>query len=593
MRFEFYHQILVMKKTATFFFFIFFAAKYYSAAQIPATNKEAFFKEWNHSPTAVFGLIKLDDLSERPYYKIVKTDASTTKIYSYNAAGVQTGMITFRFANGKITQMARTDRWGDTYEITKFTLAGPDQFIVTRKSSGKNSFLPCKAAKYIYKNGLLSEVQYLDFNNKIFPYSDGVAIIRYKRYTDKNRYSFAYEVSYFDEKAQPVISQSNDYHKVVYEHDQRINNTSSAFYGTSNEPIINRFGRFKSKSEYDSHDRQTKNTTYGINDEPVANSYGVAGSSTEFKNGFISKTTRFDQYFKTTRASEAGDGIALLKYEYDEKGNETKRSYFDENDQPINGHSGYQSITYTYDPLDMLTSSSYYDKYGNRVNDRDGIHKYVYVKDDKGRTIQKAFYDNNNASVKGPHDEVYMVKYKYDEQGRQVSESFWQNSTTKMKRWNGYHEEITKYNEDGQEAEYAFYDENGKLYISSSGYSRVIVVYASNARMTERKYLNGNDGISMTKSLVNGFSSVKFSYDNKGRISNIRYFDGSGNPVNATAYLNDEDLTFHKIEFIYTGSRITEQKHYLKDSDTPVKILDCLKKDYINTGGVSQGYKNQ
>ncbi|NOT51124.1 MAG: hypothetical protein HOP10_07580 [Chitinophagaceae bacterium] len=581
-----------MKKIAAFLF-IFFAGKINSPAQIPATTKEAFFKEWNYGPTNVFGLVKLDNLTERSYYKIIKTDASTSKVYSYNAAGVQTGMITFRFTNGKITQMARTDRWGDTYEITKFTLAGPDQFIVTRKSSGKNSFLPCKAAKYIYKNGLLSEIQYLDYYNKIFPYSDGVAIIRYKRYTDKNRYSYAYEVSYFDEKAQPVISQSNDYHKVVYEYDQRINNLSSAIYGTSGEPVTNRFGRFKSKNEYDSYDQQTRNTTYGINDEPVANSYGVAGSSAEFKNGFTIKTTRFDQHFKTARASAAGDGIAIIKYENDDRGNEIKRSFFDENDQPIDGHSGYHSITYTYDPLDMLTSSSYYDKYGNRAHDRNGIHKYTYIRDDKGRLIQKAYYDNSNNAVKDPSDEVYMVKYKYDEQGREISESYWENNTTKMKRWNGFHEEVTKYNDDGLETEYSFYDENGKLYVSSSGYSRVVVLYGSNARMTERKYLNGNDGIMMKESLVNGFCSIKFSYDNKGLINNIRYFDGNGSPVNATSYLNNEDLVFHKIEFVYTGSRITAQKHYLKDSETPSKIIDCLKNDYIATGGVSQGYKNK
>ncbi|MEK7226749.1 MAG: hypothetical protein AAB221_13850, partial [Bacteroidota bacterium] len=137
------------------------------------------------------------------------------------------------------------------------------------------------------------------------------------------------------------------------------------------------------------------------------------------------------------------------------------------------------------------------------------------------------------------------------------------------------------------------YDQNGKLFTSTSGYSRVVNIYGSNSKLIERKYLNGNDGITMANSLVNGFCAIKFTYDNKGRIGNIRYFDGSGNPVNATSYLNDEDLTFHKIEFIYTGSRITEQKLYLVGSETSSKIIDCLKNDYISTGGVSQGYKNR
>ncbi|HWR33193.1 MAG TPA: hypothetical protein VN451_06700, partial [Chitinophagaceae bacterium] len=168
-----------MKKIFAVFFSL-FTGTIYCSAQVPATAKEAFFKDWNYSPTAVFGLVKLTDVSERSYYKIIKTDAQTTKVYNYNVAGLQTGMITFRFVNGKITQMARTDRWGDTYEVTKFAIAGPDQFIVTRKSSGKNSFLPCKAARYIYKTGLLTEIRYIDFNNKVVSFSDGVAIIQYK-----------------------------------------------------------------------------------------------------------------------------------------------------------------------------------------------------------------------------------------------------------------------------------------------------------------------------------------------------------------------------------------------------------------------------
>ena len=51
-----------------------------AAGQVPATAKEAFFKDWNYSPTMVFGLIKLENISERPYYKIVKTDAQTSKV---------------------------------------------------------------------------------------------------------------------------------------------------------------------------------------------------------------------------------------------------------------------------------------------------------------------------------------------------------------------------------------------------------------------------------------------------------------------------------------------------------------------------------
>src|SRR5690242_11601545 len=110
-------KFAAMKKICFFFTSCFIALAVFS--QVPATTKEAFFKDWNYGPTGVFGIVKLDNLTERSYYKIVKTDIQTTKVYSYNAMGVQTNMVTVRFGNGKITQLARTDRWGDTYEVTK------------------------------------------------------------------------------------------------------------------------------------------------------------------------------------------------------------------------------------------------------------------------------------------------------------------------------------------------------------------------------------------------------------------------------------------------------------------------------------------
>src|SRR6202008_4956992 len=99
-------------------------------------------------------------------------------------------------------------------------------------------------------------------------------------------------------------------------------------------------------------------------------------------------------------------------------------------------------------------------------------------------------------------------------------------------------------------------------------------IYGSNAKLIELKYLNGNSGMMMANSLVNNFCSIKFSYDDKGRISNIKYFDTNGNPINANAYLNDADLAFCKVEFIYTGTRITEQRFYQVGSETPAEIID-------------------
>lgn len=562
-------------------------------AQIPATAKEEIFKDWNYSPAGVFGLHKLVKPEQRSYYKIFKPNNETVKVQSYNSSGIVTSTTLIRFVNGKINQVATTNRWGETTDITKYAATTvPGEFIVTSKNRGRNSYLPCKGAKYIYRNNLLSEIRYISYTNTVSANASGVAIIKYKRYTDKNRYSLLNEMTFYDAGGMPVISTSYDCHKVVYEYDQRCNQVSVSYFGTDNEPLTNRYGGFKTKYVYDENDKTVSSEVIGINDEVTKNAYGVAKTGYEYKNGLTWKSTRYDEKGNIARAAEAGDGVAIIQYEYDANGNEISRSYYDEKNNPMNNFSGIHRINYSYDPLDMLTSLANYDKYGSPVNNKSGIHKYLYVRDDKGRIIQQSYYDSKNNPVKDNTNEVYMVKYKYDEQGRDISESFWENSTTKMNRWNGYHENITKYNEDGQEVELIMLDMKGNQVNSKSGYSRIITVYDAQARVAEFRYYSNNNPINMDSSFANRFHSVKFYYDGSGRKSSLRYFDKTGQPVEAFIDM-EESFYCHKIEFIYKGNSLIEERLYKLGNDAPSKIIDCLKNDYIATNGVSKGYKNR
>ncbi len=558
-------------------------------AQIP---QPGIFKDWNYSQSGVFGIIKIENTNGKSYYKISRPDPQSAKIQEYNSSGQVANTTVVRLVNGKLNQMTRTDRWGDTYEITKFTVAGLNEFMVTRRSTGKNDYLPCKGARYIYKNNLLAEIRYMSHANKLCNNASGVAIVRYKRYDDKNRFSLLKEQAFFDEGGNPVISRSSDCHKIVYEYSERGNQASVAYYGTDNEPLTNRFGGFKVRYQYDENDKMIRSEIIGINDEITANAFGVAKTEYEYKNGLIVKQTRFNEKGTIAKASSAGDGIAIIKYEYDDNGNELKRSYFDENNNPMNGNSAYHEVRYTYSASNMLTDIAYFDKYKSASNDSYGIHRYSYIKDDKGRTIQEAYYDKSNLPIKDNHDEAYMIKFKYDEFGREISRSYWKDNTTKMTRWNGYHEQVSKFNEEGLVTEAIYLDEKGNSYTSSTGYSRLVNVYNTNAKLLERKCFNGNAAARVTNSFVQGYHFIKYTYDNNGRIAYVQYFDESGKPANADIDLED-GFSSHKIEFVYKGNRIVEEKFYTASSESPNKFIDCLKNDYVNTNGVNKGYKNQ
>lgn len=550
------------------------------------------YKDWDYTPTSVFGLMKLETTTNRSFYKITRMNAQSTKVQEYNAAGIVINTTVVRFFNGNLKLVTETDQWGQTYQTTKFTLIGNGIFSATETNTGKNSLLPCKSVKYIYKNNLLAEKRYLSYSGKLCNNSSGFAIVKYKRYADKNRFSLIMEQSFYGPDGNPVMAGSYDSHRLVYQRDERGNDITVAYFGINGEPLTNRYGGFKYRYGYDQNDNYITYENIGLNEEVTENAYGVAKYEYTYKNGFLATETRYNDKDKISRASAAGDGVAMIRNDHDENGNLVQISYYDENLQPVNNNSGYQRISYKFSPLNMLTSIEYFDKNQQPTSDVYGIHRYSYERDDKGRATQMAYYDKANNPVKNNTDQVYMLKYKYDELGRKSSESYWKDAATKMARWNGYHEYIIRYNQDGQEIEVLYFDENGNLGKTNDGYSRRLITYYPNADLSEISFFDGKTPIVTSGALVSNYHAIKYFYDNNNRRSSVEYFDGAGKPANASIAFT-EKFSCHKIEFIYQGNRIIQENCYLADGDTPVKIIDCLKNNYISTMGISYGYKNQ
>jgi hypothetical protein len=63
----------------------------------------------------------------------------------------------------------------------------------------------------------------------------------------------------------------------------------------------------------------------------------------------------------------------------------------------------------------------------------------------------------------------------------------------------------------------------------------------------------------------------------------IEYFDTNKDPINAS--INNTEMV-HKIEFVYQGNKIINQKWYTMDSSTPIKSIDCLKSEGMGRYGV-------
>lgn len=574
--------------------YIFLLPVLFICMQIFGQDRSDFgiYKDWGTTETRVIGMVKLKDTIGREFDRIVRVDSNTIRIDEYNPVHTFINSTIVRFVNKHISAIEYANKWGLVYNTVRYTLDSNHIYTVTEVRDGVNDLLPCKEAKYIYKNDLLVEIRYVSFGGKPCNDYNGVACIKFVPYEDPDRYGRRREKSFFDEDGQPTFSRALDYHKVVYDRDKHGNILSEQYYDEEGHKLQSRNGTFITKSVYDSSDNEIAAYYCGANGEVKNNIYGVGHTGFDYDFGLEMAYTLYDDHNNVIKASDTGIGIAITRYEYNTDGYTTSRSYFDENQNPMNDQNGIHRYLYTYDYRDMLIEEKYTDKNGAPAVDKENIHRYIYERDNYGRKLSIAFFDIDNRPVKNKIEEVYMLKYKYNANDLLESESYWEGPNKKMRSWSGSHKIVYKYNDIGQQTEVINYDEQGKTYLGKSGYSRLVQKYDANARICGYSWYDDTIPTHIVHSALKNYHSIKLTYDLKNRITQIEYFDENEKPTNAFIELGDK-FECNKIELKYVANRLTEEYFYPLKSSFPTKMIDCLKHDYVDPQGINFGRKNR
>jgi hypothetical protein len=560
---------------------------------LPAQHiDEGYYNGWDFGPRGVYGNLLLKDPQARRSYHIEKKDPQTVLVKMINPSGVVLNTARVSFIQGTVSKVEEINQWGEIYNVRSFSMTGKDTLKVTDFSRGVNNYLPCKYALFVYKDELLTEIQYYSSTGELTESKNGYATVRYKRYDDKIRFAEIREESFFDAQGRPMISKARDYHKAVYDFDDRDNKLSETYFGILDEPVrLGKSNVARTVNLYDDNNNSVKIEWYNMSGTRTENINGVGMTITEWAGGYPVKFTRYDSTGRIARASSSGDGISVVKVSHDARGNIISEAYFDEGGKPMKNQLGIFESVNAYTPFNMLSEVSYLDDSGNPMVNRDHIHKYVYIRDSIGRILRESFYGLEGVPVKSYTDEVYMIKYQYDEFGRRVFESYWMDNANPMPRWSGTYQMTTRFNGDGQPVEFGYNDQNGNALRTADGSSDVKLIYNSVGKVAERQYLHENRLITRRRGVTNGYSTIRYGYDKKGRVEQLSFFDKDNHPIDATISM-DSNFQAHQLAFIYRGNRVVEQWYYLSGADTPFLKVDCLKNDFISTSGISRGRKN-
>lgn len=283
-----------------------------------------------------------------------------------------------------------------------------------------------------------------------------------------------------------------------YKYDKFDNVIEESLYSASGA-ATNSQGIHKYVYAYNSRNQETEESYYGTNGALVLSNRTNAAM---LKNEYNKKGERVKMFYYGTdkKPCKSAEGWSSSTYEYDAFGNIVKQCFFDTNGKPT-------------DPSDMVpVGIAKYDKWGNKiyVAAQDGHGKFINRPGDNWAICRNEYDNKNNklsVSYFNPQDKptlssegYHKVKYVYDKQNRKIEEQYY-GTTGQPILVNNYHKGTIKYAENSDKiVEEALFDTNGKPINCSGGWHKVVLTYNEEGTIAEtRKYYLANGTLLATQ----------------------------------------------------------------------------------------------
>ncbi len=131
-------------------------------------------------------------------------------------------------------------------------------------------------------------------------------------------------------------------------------------------------------------------------------------------------------YYNENRLRTAPSGPAIIKYKYDQSDNKVETIYCDTNGQPLG--NGLAIVRLEYDDNGNIIEKRNLDSQRQLTNNI-CIFKYKY--DQKGRKIEESKFDNSEQMIKtGNKYKSSITRYKYDDQDRVIERAYYNENKT-------------------------------------------------------------------------------------------------------------------------------------------------------------------
>ena len=276
-------------------------------------------------------------------------------------------------------------------------------------------------------------------------------------------------------------------------------------------------GRVETHYKYDKFDNCTEES-YFSNGNAADCLYGYHKATRTYNSR--NQVTEVCYYNKNSQLTlTSNEGIAILKNEYDNRGNRIKSFYYGTDSKPILGKEGWASSTYEFDAFGNIIKQCFFGIDGKPTDPKNMVPVGICKYDKHNNMIYIAAQDGNGKFIMNPNTGWAISRMEYDNRSHMLSQ--------------------------------AYFDEHDKPMMGNNGCHKITYKYDVNGNKTEEAYF-GTDGKPI---LVNGVHLEKYTYDEKGNMTLYALYDQSGKATNCAA-------GFHKIAVSYDNGTPVSRKYY-------------------------------
>lgn len=380
-----------------------------------------------------------------------------------------------------------------------------------------------KIAGGIYQfdeNGYQSSVIYGDVNGKPMQANDGTYGMLTKC-DNKGNVIWLANIN----KDHKYIKRANDNYSILRrKYDERGNVLEVACYDEHDSLVNTNNGSAIIEYQYDSQDKIISQKYLDKGRKPVRDENGVIYYKCTYSlQGNLEKISYYDGTGQKLMLSY--ENIAGWKSVFDENGNETERSFFNEKEQLCRVNGRYAKWTAKYDEKGNQIDIRYHDVDGKFTSFENTAVGFDYKYDERGNIIETKPIGMDEALAKNR----FITKSIYDKFDNIKEEAFYNEKGATINTL-GYHKSICEYNSRNQQIEIRYYDTKGNLTTYNKDKYAIQKDEFDAKGLRTHCYFYGVDG----KPVIckEGWASSTYEYNVLGQLVRQLFFDVNQKPTN-------------------------------------------------------------